>query len=129
MRSGEVEKWRSGEWQNGEVARALPICMVLTLISISRRIDSDDSIGVKLLLYSSVCCRVYQYSEAGSNAFGGVVALWLFVQKSMKKARKKLKVKRVEAQLHVLCVGVFIRPRICQANLVLRVGGEVLQHI
>ena len=71
MRSGEVEKWRSGEWQNGEVARALPICMVLTLISISRRIDSDDSIGVKLLLYSSVCCRVYQYSEAGSNVFGG----------------------------------------------------------
>ena len=94
MRSGEVEKWRSGEWQNGEVARALPICMVLTLISISRRIDSDDSIGVKLLLYSSMCCRVYQYSEAGSNAFGGVVALWLFVQKSMKKARKKLKVEK-----------------------------------
>ena len=80
MRSGEVENGRMAEWRSG--AR-LPICMVLTLISISRRIDSDDSIGVKLLLYSSVCCRVYQYSEAGSNAFGGVVAgLWLFVQKS-----------------------------------------------
>ena len=79
-----MEKWRSGEWQNGRMEKwRLPICMVLTLISISRRIDSDDSIGVKLLLYSSVCCRVYQYSEAGSNAFGGVVAgLWLFVQKS-----------------------------------------------
>ena len=26
-----------------------------------------------------MCCRVYQYSEAGSNAFGGGVAgLWLF---------------------------------------------------
>jgi hypothetical protein len=67
MRSGEVEKWRMAEWRSG----GLPICMVLTLISISRRIDSDDSIGVKLLLYSSVCCRVYQYSEAGSNVFGG----------------------------------------------------------
>jgi hypothetical protein len=71
MRSGEVEKWRMAEWRSG----GLPICMVLTLISISRRIDSDDdSIGVKLLLYSSMCCRVYQYSEAGSNAFGGGVA-------------------------------------------------------
>ena len=76
MRSGEVENGRMAEWRSG----GLPICMVLTLISISRRIDSDDSIGVKLLLYSSVCCRVYQYSEAGSNAFGGGVAgLWLFV--------------------------------------------------
>jgi len=89
MRSGEVEKWRSGEWQNGEVARALPICMVLTLISISRRIDSDDSIGVKLLLYSSVCCRVYQYSEAGSNAFGGVVAGCGCLSKKVNEKSKK----------------------------------------
>jgi hypothetical protein len=65
MRSGEVEKWRMAEWQNGRMEKWR---------AISRRIDSDDSIGVKLLLYSSMCCRVYQYSEAGSNAFGGGVA-------------------------------------------------------
>ena len=44
----------------------------------------------------------------------------------MKKVESE---KSVEDTMHVLCVGVFIRPRICQANLVLRVGGEVLQHI
>ena len=129
MRSGEVEKWRMAEWRSG--AR-LPICMVLTLISISRRIDSDDSIGVKLLLYSSVCCRVYQYSEAGSNAFGGG---WRGCGLCPGKVKYQVVMKKVESENSVedtiarpLCV-VFIRPRICQANLVLRVGGEVLQHI
>ena len=100
------------EWRSG--AR-LPICMVLTLISISRRIDSDDSIGVKLLLYS-ICVVVY--TSIVKLEVTRLVVWWrrgcgcLFNEKkSMKKARKKLKVKRVEDTIaRPLCGCIYTAP-------------------